>query len=79
MYQCVLFPNFASLLFPLLVTSPCVLVGHFVTLIVFLHERVHASGFLNYVSRRLPVPSRLNIPLWRQYLHDYHDPGFVTF
>ena len=46
---------------------------------VFLHERVHASGFLNYVSRRLPVPSRLNIPLWRQYLHDYHDPGFVTF
>ena len=46
---------------------------------VFLHERVHASGFLNYVSCRLPVPSRLNIPLWRQYLHDYHDPGFVTF
>ena len=46
---------------------------------VFLHERVHASGFPNYVSCRLPVPSRLNIPLWRQYLHDYHDPGFVTF
>ena len=46
---------------------------------VFLHERVHASGFLNYVSCRLSVPSRLNIPLWRQYLHDYHDPGFVTF
>ena len=34
MYQCVLFPNFASLLFPLLVTSPCVLVGYFVTLIM---------------------------------------------
>ena len=34
MYQCVLFPNFASPLFPLLVTSPCVLVGHFVTLIM---------------------------------------------
>ena len=31
---------------------------------VFLHERVHASGFPNYVSCRLPVPSRLNIPLW---------------
>ena len=31
---------------------------------VFLHERVHASGFLNYVPCRLPVPSRLNIPLW---------------
>ena len=46
---------------------------------VSLHERVHASGFLNYVSCRLSVPSRLNIPLWRQYLHDYHDPGFVTF
>ena len=46
---------------------------------VFLHERVHASGFLNYVSCHLSVPSRLNIPLWRQYLHDYHDPGFVTF
>ena len=46
---------------------------------VFLHERVHSSGFLNYVSCRLSVPSRLNIPLWRQYLHDYHDPGFVTF
>lgn len=46
---------------------------------VFLHERVHASGFLNYVSCRLSVPSRLNIPLWQQYLHDYHDPGFVTF
>ena len=46
---------------------------------VFLLERVHASGFLNYVSCRLPVPSRLNIPLRRQYLHDYHNPGFVTF
>ena len=46
---------------------------------VFLHERVHASGFPNYVSCRLPVPSRLNIPLWRQYLHDYHDARICDF
>ena len=46
---------------------------------VFLHERVHTSGFPNYVSCRLPVPSRLNIPLWRQYLHDYHDARICDF
>ena len=47
---------------------------------VFLHERVHASGFPNYVSCRLPVPSRLNIPLWRQYLHRLQNsPYFCVF
>ena len=46
---------------------------------VFLHERVHASGFPNYVSCRLPVLSRLNIPLWRQYLHDYHGARICDF
>ena len=46
---------------------------------VSLHERVRASGFPNYVSCRLSVPSRLNIPLWRQYLHDYHDARICDF
>ena len=40
---------------------------------------MHASGFPNYVSCRLPVPSRLNIPLWRQYLHDYPDARICDF
>lgn len=46
---------------------------------VTLHERVHASGFPNYVSCRLPVPSCLNIPHWRWYLRDYHDSQICDF
>lgn len=33
----------------------------------------------NYVSCRLPIPSLLNIPSWRQYLHDYHDARICDF
>ena len=46
---------------------------------VSLHERVQASGLPNYVSCRLPVSSRLNIPLRRQYLREYHDTKICDF
>ena len=38
---------------------------------VTLHELVCASGQLNYVSCRLPVPSRLNVSCWQEYLRNY--------
>jgi len=40
---------------------------------------VRASGLPNYVACRVPVPSRLNIPLRRQYLQDYHDAKICDF
>jgi len=38
-----------------------------------LHERVRASGLPNYKQCRLPVPSRLCVTVWRDYLQDYFD------
>lgn len=78
MYQFVLLPNFASQLFPLLVTSTCVLVDHFVTLIMSSCTNV----CMHPVSRIIfhaAYPSRPNIPLWRQYLHDYPDARICDF
>ena len=46
---------------------------------VSLHERVRTSGLPNYVACHLPVPSRLNIPLWRQYLQECHDAKICDF
>ncbi|KAL9965660.1 hypothetical protein ACROYT_G029497 [Oculina patagonica] len=40
---------------------------------IFLHDTVYASGAFNYQVCRLPVPSRLNIPLWRSLLASYDD------
>ena len=37
---------------------------------VTLHELVCASGPPNYVSCGLPVPSRLNVSCWREYLRN---------
>ena len=37
------------------------------------HCVVAATGQPNYVTARIPVPSRLNIPAWRFFLRDYHD------
>ena len=46
---------------------------------VALHESVRASGQPNYVSCRSPVPSRLNVPRWRQYLWNYQDSQICDF
>ena len=40
---------------------------------------MRASGLPNYVACRLPVPSHLNIPLWQQYLQEYHDAKICDF
>lgn len=40
---------------------------------VFLHDTVYALGAFNHQVCRLPVPSRLNIPLWRTLLANYDD------
>ena len=46
---------------------------------VTLHELVCASGQPNYVSCRLPVPSRLNVSCWREYLRNYKDAQICDF
>ena len=40
---------------------------------IFLHDSVYASGNFNYRVSHLPVPSKLNIPLWQSLLVDYDD------
>ena len=35
------------------------------------HRAVFSSGQSNYTGLRIPVPPRLNIPVWRALLHDY--------
>ena len=37
------------------------------------HRVVIPTGQPNYVTARVSVPSRLHIPSWRLFLHDYHD------
>ena len=41
------------------------------------HCAVFSCGQFNYTGLRIPVPSRLNIPVWRALLQDYED--FLTF
>ena len=36
-------------------------------------EHVHGSGMKNFQKCRRPVRTKLNIPMWRQLLHGYHD------
>ena len=36
-------------------------------------EHIHNSGMKNYQKCRRPVKTKLNIPMWRQLLHGYHD------
>ena len=38
-----------------------------------------SSGQFNYTGLRLPVPSRLNIPVWRALLQDYEDRVICNF
>ena len=38
-----------------------------------IYRLVAASGNYNYVDARVPVPSALNMPAWRQKLTNYHD------
>ena len=44
-----------------------------------LHARVFASGLPNYQSSRIPVPSHLNVSVWRDYLQDYSDTLLCDF
>ena len=43
------------------------------------HCVVAATGQPNYLTARIPVPSRLNIPAWRFFLRDYHDNIVCNF
>ena len=38
-----------------------------------------SSGQFNYTGLRIPVPSRLNIPIWRALLQDYEDSVIGDF
>lgn len=40
---------------------------------------VFSSGQFNYIGLRTPVPSRLNIPVWRALLQDYEDRVICDF
>ena len=43
------------------------------------HCAVFSSGQFNYTGPRIPVPSRLNIPVWRALLQDYEDSVICDF
>lgn len=47
--------------------------------LVHLHDRVLAFGQYNFLSACLPVPSSLNLPLWRSTLRDYDDYAVCNF
>ena len=48
---------------------------HFITL----HNKVLASGAYNHQVLKMPVPSSLNIPFWREQLQGYEDKVIVDF
>ena len=54
-------------------SSSSALVEHDPAYAIFLHDSVYASGDFNYRVCRLPVPSKLNIPVWRSLRADYDD------
>ena len=37
------------------------------------------SGNHNYITTRIPLPQALNIQVWREKLHDYHDAMLCDF
>ena len=43
------------------------------------HRVVISTGQPNYMTARVSVPSRLHIPSWRLFLHDYHDNIICDF
>ena len=47
--------------------------------LVHLHHRVLAFGQYNFLGARFPVPSSLNLPLWRSKLRDYDDYAVCDF
>ena len=46
---------------------------------VTLHKKLCSSPFPNALSLKIPVPSNLNIAVWRNILHSYHDSALVDF
>ena len=54
-------------------SSSFAIVEHVFAYAIFLHDSVYATADFNYCVCRLPVPSKLNIPLWRSLLVDYDD------
>ena len=43
------------------------------------HRAVFSSGQPNYTGLRIPVPSRLNIPVWCALPRDYEDSVICEF
>jgi hypothetical protein len=50
--------------------------GNFISFIQA-HDAIVQSGVPNFRGCRIPVPSKLNIPLWRSLLEGYHDDQLV--
>ena len=44
-----------------------------------IYDAVRLTGLPNYIGARVPVPSGLNIPAWREKLHGYHDSLLVEY
>ena len=53
--------------------------SEFIQHVINLHEQVALSGQPNYLGCRLPVPTKLNIALWRQLLAGYSDYQVCEF
>ena len=46
---------------------------------VSLHDIIYDSGLPNFLGKRIPVPSTMNIGLWHELLKDYEDFEVVDF
>ena len=46
---------------------------------VSLHDSIYESDLPNFVGKRIPVPSTMNIGLWHELLIDYEDSEVVDF
>lgn len=42
-----------------------------------IYDQVRETALPNYLEAKIPVPSALNIPRWREMLTDYHDTNLV--
>ncbi len=51
----------------------------FIDYIVTAHEAIRASGLPNYMSCRIPIPSKINVDYLQDNLKDYEDKEVVEF
>ena len=47
--------------------------------VVELHSKVKEHDAPNFIGARIPVPSQLNIPVWKEWLSDYWDQQLLQF